>query len=175
MKQTIVRQGHFEACHRLVNHKGNCANLHGHSYKYELEISYDISEIKEKGYLLDFGDIKEHYEGAIDKFFDHSAIFNFADVNLIAAAKETNKPEKLLILSGEPTVERISLIILELLRQISIIKKLPMVTAITLWETAKCRCRSEVKASDKRISYLPNAISTELVMMEKIEGDKEQK
>ena len=156
IQQTLVREGHFESCHRITCHKGKCRNIHGHSYKYELEISYDASNIDSSGYLIDFGDIKKYFEDPIDKFFDHSTIANSNDKILIKAAKKINDADKLIVISGyEPSVEIISITILKFLNLIAERKKLPEITGISLWETAKCRCRTTISNKYNTLALAP--------------------
>ena len=59
---TLKVEHSFDSAHFLYGYEGKCRNIHGHSYKYELEISYDASNIDSSGYLIDFGDIKKYFE-----------------------------------------------------------------------------------------------------------------
>lgn len=58
MKHTIFKEFMFEAAHVLPNvpqgHK--CGRLHGHSFKFILEIGGNVNE--DTGFIVDFGDIK---------------------------------------------------------------------------------------------------------------------
>ena len=48
---------HFiDTGHRIVGHKGKCARLHGHTYRFEIWIS---GEIVDPGFVVDFGDVKD--------------------------------------------------------------------------------------------------------------------
>lgn len=46
----------FDAGHRIVGHKGKCAQLHGHTYKVHIQVS---GELEDPGFVVDFGDIKD--------------------------------------------------------------------------------------------------------------------
>lgn len=62
----IRKEGRFEASHVLEGHAGACANFHGHSYRFEIEMEgEDLNSI---GILFDFSDfpIKE-----IEQVYDH--------------------------------------------------------------------------------------------------------
>lgn len=48
----------IDAGHRIVGHKGKCSRLHGHTYKFEIELVCGVSEMVEPGFVADFGDIK---------------------------------------------------------------------------------------------------------------------
>lgn len=84
-KQSILRKGNFDAAHRIVNHPGKCANLHGHSYLFEVELEFDNDEtncnlsLESTGYAIDFGDVKGTVLKYIDDIYDHGAIYNPAD------------------------------------------------------------------------------------------------
>lgn len=47
----------FDAGHRVVGHKGKCAQLHGHTYYVHVAMRTD--DLVEPGFVADFGDIKE--------------------------------------------------------------------------------------------------------------------
>lgn len=54
---TICREYRFEASHQLPWHDGKCKNLHGHSYRVEVEV-YGAklhSEGPQTGMIMDFG------------------------------------------------------------------------------------------------------------------------
>ena len=97
---TAIRTHHFEMAHRLVEHPGACARIHGHSYKLEIEVGIKpvVQDIQETPYLdgngdtaisksfctpttvhpldklgmvLDFGEIKQRICAWIDNNWDH--------------------------------------------------------------------------------------------------------
>ena len=47
---------HFSAAHRLVDHEGACANLHGHNWVVSVYIQGD--ELNRLGMLVDFHEVK---------------------------------------------------------------------------------------------------------------------
>lgn len=66
---TIVKTYRFEAAHQLYNHKGKCANLHGHSYQVDVAVGGSIQEDDANqtdfGFVLDFGDLDLHVDALI--------------------------------------------------------------------------------------------------------------
>ena len=103
IKKEIV----WEMGHRLMNHPGKCANLHGHSYKAIFTVEGDLDE--ETGMVLDFyyfGAVKEH----IDKKYDHAFMFNSQDPIYKMLRKSNFYPEGLKLCSfpWEPTAENIA-------------------------------------------------------------------
>ena len=46
----------FDAAHRLMNHSGQCRNIHGHTWLVEVMIEGAVKE--ESGMVVDFQDLK---------------------------------------------------------------------------------------------------------------------
>lgn len=65
---TISVQAHYDAAHRLRNHQGKCARLHGH--RYVVEIAVRAPEVDEDGMVCDFADLKGHLKDIVARF-DH--------------------------------------------------------------------------------------------------------
>jgi len=63
----------FEAAHHLPGHTGKCAQLHGHSYRLEVEIEGDLIPVgpSDGGMVADFSDLDEVVNGMIDRL-DHT-------------------------------------------------------------------------------------------------------
>lgn len=70
--------------HRVMDHPGKCAAIHGHTYLYEIQIDTKVGNI---GYGIDFADVKQILQYYIDGYLDHGAILNPADVNIIDLCK----------------------------------------------------------------------------------------
>jgi len=74
---SICKTFSFEAAHRLPFHKGACHNLHGHSYRLEVEIS-GVPKKGAKdpsiGMIMDFGDLKKIVNGLIIDRLDHTLL-----------------------------------------------------------------------------------------------------
>jgi 6-pyruvoyltetrahydropterin/6-carboxytetrahydropterin synthase len=73
---SVTKIFEFEAAHYLPNHPGKCKNLHGHSYKLEIEImrgEYD-DNLNEEGMVMDFGELKELVEPILDDYYDHKIL-----------------------------------------------------------------------------------------------------
>lgn len=104
----------FDAAHRLFLYKGPCNNLHGHTWKVELELMGGVDP--KSGMLLDFHDIKELARKTIMDKLDHGAIFNFEDKvmwqNLLSMKM------KIYTLPCEPTCENLARAIYEMVAPI---------------------------------------------------------
>ena len=71
MSISVCKVFEFEAAHYLPFHEGRCNNLHGHSYKMEVEIE---GEIQKNGMIMDFGELKNIVNMSIVERFDHQLI-----------------------------------------------------------------------------------------------------
>lgn len=66
-KISITKMFEFEAAHFLPDYEGACANVHGHSYKLEIEVTGPLLQ----GMIMDFSVLKEIVKiNVIDKY-DH--------------------------------------------------------------------------------------------------------
>lgn len=106
----IIRSGHFDAAHRVMNEKVKCFNIHGHTYKYELV----FREVKRDdiGYAMDAKEVKRIACTWIDEFLDHSVILNPKDEKMLDVAKDLNSKVWIMSLEGQeycnPSVENIA-------------------------------------------------------------------
>ncbi len=64
----IGREFYFDAAHSLPEYKGKCEQVHGHTYKLEVEIE---GKVKEKGLVLDFEELKRAVEKKVIDRLDH--------------------------------------------------------------------------------------------------------
>lgn len=117
----------FASAHSLRGYPGDCANLHGHNWKIEVEIVGQ--ELNEIGMVIDFKQIKKHAKEVV-KALDHKFL------NDIEYFKTIN-----------PTAENIAQY---LFRQIQQRIEAPNVTMhqITVWENDRnCVIYSEPSTS----------------------------
>jgi len=68
----ISREYGFEAAHFLPNHKGLCANLHGHSYTGRVTIAG--VKLDEMGMIMDYSDLKVIIQNEIESKYDHAML-----------------------------------------------------------------------------------------------------
>jgi len=81
MKLRLHTEGWFDAAHNLENYPGDCKNLHGHTYKVEVWIEGNDSQLDDAGILWDFGKLKE-----LTSKLDHSVLGN---INIILGCNAT--------------------------------------------------------------------------------------
>jgi len=162
--QTITRKGNFDSAHRIVNHGGKCANMHGHTYNYELTISFDSMEAfnnkEDIGYPIDFADLKSLAIGYIDAHYDHALIYNPKDPQLIPTIK-INPQWKLVdmwLKDGEycnPSVENIALQLFVELNALFITNKCPFVIhSLRVYETPNSYTDMDWKVDNLLINIL---------------------
>lgn len=72
---SICKTFKFEAAHNLPKHQGKCHNLHGHSYKLEVEVTGKIHTDgkPDHGMIMDFGRLKSVMQPLID-LLDHAVL-----------------------------------------------------------------------------------------------------
>lgn len=81
MKLTATKEFTFDCAHMLTGHEGLCRNLHGHTYKLEVEVQHfgsgdRIPSGPSQGMVVDFKDLKELVNRRIVSKMDHAFICN---------------------------------------------------------------------------------------------------
>ncbi len=70
MYELTVRT-HFDAAHSLAGYPGECARLHGHTFKVDVVVEGEL--LNSIGIVYDFKDLKNSVNGILDRF-DHRHI-----------------------------------------------------------------------------------------------------
>lgn len=106
MSITIVKKYTFEAGHRLsLGYVGNCANLHGHSYKVHIEIrGFALDSV---GMIVDFNHLKP-LKLKIKDTFDHKTLLHSSDSQLIDFLIDLQGRDTVHIMDENPTCEAIA-------------------------------------------------------------------
>lgn len=123
---TITKEVYFCYGHRLMNHKGKCKNLHGHSVKAAISVKQE--NLNEQSMVCDFSDIKESVQKYIDQHLDHNFLLH-KDDPLVPLLRQQN--ERFLAIDEHPTAEVLSKMIYQQLKQEGL-----NVDQVVLWETA---------------------------------------
>lgn len=102
----------FAAAHRITGgYQGKCRNLHGHNYA--IRITLAAKDLNDYGFVMDFGDINQHFDGWLKAHLDHSTIISEEDEVLLKFVKE-HQQKYLLLNNGKTTsVENLTLFIYE--------------------------------------------------------------
>lgn len=130
----VIKEIHFCYGHRLLNYKGSCEHLHGHSSKVEIELS--SKHLSDEDLVFDFLDIKRIVKQWIDQELDHKMFLDKKDP-LVPLLEKAGEP--LVLFDGNPSAERIAEKIFKFVKS----QKLP-VTEVRVWETlTSCAIYSE--------------------------------
>ena len=106
----------FAAAHSLRNYPGDCANLHGHNWKVEVEVI--ATALNEVGIGMDFKQIRKEAKAICDSL-DHKYL------NDLEAFSTAN-----------PTAENIAAYIFNELKKV-LNTDTTYVSAVTIWETER--------------------------------------
>ena len=109
---TIIRRWvETDTGHRVPNHENKCKHLHGHRYRWEVEIIGDVvSEkgVSEEGMLIDFNTISSILNTHIHDVVDHSFLIYEEDELAKAACKAMGDEHRTVILPFIPTAENLA-------------------------------------------------------------------
>ena len=106
----------FAAAHTLRNYPGDCANLHGHNWKVEVEVV--ATSLNDVGIGMDFKQIRKNAKAICDDL-DHTYLNDldaFSDIN--------------------PTAENIAAYLFQALKK-HLNTDTTHVSAVTIWETER--------------------------------------
>ena len=134
----ITKTFSFDMAHMLDHHDGKCKNLHGHTYKLEVEISGDLILGGAKdGMVIDFADLKTIVKKLVVEPFDHAFIYHIESAREceIAAMLE-GWQLKTLPMAKRTTAENMAQYMFDLLRNEGRLN----VSALRLWETPTSYC-----------------------------------
>lgn len=149
----ISKEVQFDAGHRLMNHLGQCSNVHGHRYRAVLHVSaHDVDAV---GVVLDFSQIKHSWGGWILNNLDHAFIYQSGDVvgRLIAEAHNQHnaftsscvvRKQKVFILPFPPTAEYLAAFLLRVAD--ALLPKEITPTKVELWETPSSMASASISS-----------------------------
>ena len=76
---SVTKSFSWDMSHMLAGHQGECRNLHGHTYKLEVEVGNKAGQMQEvgpaRGMVVDFKDLKEIVKNKIINPLDHSFLY----------------------------------------------------------------------------------------------------
>lgn len=68
----VTKSIDIDFAHFIAGHEGNCVNVHGHTWKFEVTLAG--SALNETGFVADFGDIKNKVLVPVHSVLDHSML-----------------------------------------------------------------------------------------------------
>lgn len=80
-KISVTKIFTFDSAHRLNDYIGKCANLHGHTYKLEVQVK---GRTDYRGIVVDFGDLKQIVNEHIISKYDHKFLNDLLPFNTTA-------------------------------------------------------------------------------------------
>lgn len=103
----LTREFCFEMAHALHHYKGECRNIHGHSYKLSVTVIGSSSNAAApEGMVMDLKQLKEIVNKAVIADFDHALVLNEEVPPRVVQAIKSISP-KVMLLPEEPTVENL--------------------------------------------------------------------
>lgn len=131
---TVTKEITWDMAHRLSKHKGQCANLHGHTYKLQVTLC-STSDKLAQGMVIDFADIK-HMLDDVKQMYDHRTILDGnsnSDASIAEALSVAGCSYRMM--TCEPTAENMAAEIMNYL--IDELKRYPgvFVFCVRLYET----------------------------------------
>lgn len=132
----VSKEFSFDMAHILDGHDGKCRNLHGHTYKLQVEVSGDLyQQGPKKGMVMDFADLKDIVKTLILEPMDHAFIYDTSserECKIAALLNELNS--KTFGMPTRTTAEEMARFIFNRLKS-----ELPL-SAVRLWETPTSFC-----------------------------------
>ena len=78
---TVTKSIDVDMAHRVRGHDGACVNLHGHTWKMEVELR--TWKLNETGFVVDFGVLKRKVLQPVHRLLDHALLIGADDWALI--------------------------------------------------------------------------------------------
>jgi len=134
MGTTITKDLECDAAHRLRGHESLCANLHGHRYRIQVEVSAE--SLDRLGRVVDFGVVKARLGEWIAEKWDHACIVESADETLVRFLEMEG--QRFYLLPGPPTAELMAESFFSVAERL-LIQDGVRVESVTVWETPSSR------------------------------------
>ncbi|WGE75835.1 6-carboxytetrahydropterin synthase QueD [Actinobacillus equuli] len=133
----IAKEFSFDMAHMLDGHDGKCQNLHGHTYKLQVEVSSDlVAEGAKRGMVMDYSDLKSVVKREILDPMDHAYIYDLnSDRESQVAKLLIDLNSKVYGIPSRTTAEEMAKYMFEKSEKVG----LP-VSLIRLWETPTSYC-----------------------------------
>ena len=131
---TCTRCIEWDMGHRVLNHEGKCARLHGHRYK--AEITCYANDLDEVGRVIDFGVIKAKLGEWIDDTWDHRTMICRDDTELLQVNLSL-KGAHFVVSNNNPTAENIAQMLYYQAHQMLTAHGVTPVK-VRVWETPNC-------------------------------------
>ncbi len=140
---TVTKEFTWDMAHMLACHEGLCKNVHGHTYKMQVEVAQRSGEVlslpkqSEDGMVIDFKKLKDIVSAYIIEPLDHAFMYwvespDTFEHELAVLLKKHNK--KIASVTYKPTAEQMAKAFLEILQK-ELSKYNIIVKGVAVWET----------------------------------------
>ena len=137
---TATKEFSFDCAHMLSGHEGLCSNVHGHTYKMQVQVRRDRASLCESGpsagMVVDFKDLKQVVNDHIIYHFDHAFVFykHGNEVEKAVGHLLLSHGMKVAEVSYRPTAENVAKSFFQILSEA--FKNSPIIIeSVRLWET----------------------------------------
>ncbi len=133
----IAKEFSFDMAHMLDGHDGKCQNLHGHTYKLQVEVTGNLHlEGAKRGMVMDYSDLKALVKQHILDPMDHAFIYDLqSDKETKVAQLLMDLDSKVYGIPSRTTAEEMAKYMFEKLANVGLPVRL-----IRLWETPTSYC-----------------------------------
>ena len=111
MVTRIRRWAETDTGHRAPNHKSKCKHMHGHRYRWEVELEGEVVTqigVSDEGMLMDFADVSEILNKHIHDVVDHAFIVYEGDEEATAALSVMGDEHRTIVVPFVPTAENLA-------------------------------------------------------------------
>ena len=111
MVTRIRRWVETDTGHRVPKHKSKCRHMHGHRYRWEVELEGEVVTqigVSEEGMLMDFADVSEILNKHIHDVVDHAFIVYEGDEEATAALSVMGDEHRTIVVPFVPTAENLA-------------------------------------------------------------------
>jgi 6-pyruvoyltetrahydropterin/6-carboxytetrahydropterin synthase len=150
---SIVKEFSWSMAHMLANHDGKCKNVHGHTYKMQVEIAridggvLHLPGKTDHGMVLEFDDLKSIINETIVEPLDHAFLYwvdSTDELEHEVSALLLKYNRKLVKINYRPTAENLASDYFNRLNKELLPHKVE-VTELLLWESPTSFARISIK------------------------------
>ena len=128
----VTKEITFDVAHMLSYYEGECANLHGHTYKLQVTLESDVNKMS---HIL-----KEVLNESVMDRFDHAVVFSDPSIRSVAEEElfkwaETYNKNYAVIPNGKTTCEDMAPYIKQLISEELESRNIKAVVSVRLWKT----------------------------------------
>lgn len=98
----IRKSTDIDFAHHVRGHMGACINLHGHTWKFEVELGAMI--LDDMGFVIDFGDLKRKVLTPAHQLLDHSLALPKLIIDVAKSRRLLREFGKVLVATRQHTV-----------------------------------------------------------------------